>query len=138
MIPVDQNKFGKDIGNCFQASVASILELSLDEVPDFCNLYGDEDWFFKLGEWLTERGLGIISFERPKDDEGWDKSVLKYTAQFQSKIYWIGSGPNINGVAHSVVFLGIEMVHDPNPNNQRTGITRLDDQIFILSARPYL
>ena len=138
MIPVDQTRFGKDVGNCFQASVASILELPLDEVPDFCNLYGDAEWFFKLGEWLTERGMGIISFERPEGDENWEAAVLKYTAQFQSKIYWIGSGPNVNGVAHSVVFLGIEMVHDPNPNYGRSGITKLDDQIFFLSPRPHL
>ena len=34
MILVKQTKFGKGEGNCFPACLASVLELSLEEVPE--------------------------------------------------------------------------------------------------------
>lgn len=61
MIPVDQDEFGLGKGNCFQACVASVSGLRLHDVPHFCGLYGDGEWFLKCAEWLTEHGLGIIA-----------------------------------------------------------------------------
>ncbi len=42
MKPVDQTTFGHPGGNCFSACVASLLEMSVDQVPYFM---GHDDWF---------------------------------------------------------------------------------------------
>lgn len=51
MKAIDQTTFGKE-GNCFAASLASVLELPLDSVPNFCVAY-PSDWFAKTNEWLA-------------------------------------------------------------------------------------
>ena len=59
MIKIWQTQFGDGNGNCFQACVASILELTLNEVPHFCRDYG-KDWVWQTGKWLQKWGLNII------------------------------------------------------------------------------
>ena len=58
MIEVYQTKFGQPGGNCLQACIASILELKLDDVPDFCNQKPYQNWFGRFCEWLYTQGLG--------------------------------------------------------------------------------
>jgi hypothetical protein len=140
MKPVDQDEFGKDKGNCFQACVASILELDLHSVPHFCSLYGDSEWFLKFSEWLTERGLGVVSWEckgfSRSVSEDWADSTTTYARKCLQNVYWIGSGPNVNGVPHSTVWKADKMVHDPNPNYGRSGIALLESQIVIVFPNP--
>lgn len=57
-------KFGVGIGNCFQASLASILNCPLKVVPDF-NLYGI-DWYSHFLEWATNNNLATLFF-RPEN-----------------------------------------------------------------------
>jgi hypothetical protein len=54
MKPVFQNKHGTDDGNCFEACVASILEIPLESVPPFV-LNNPEDWWDKAVLWLASR-----------------------------------------------------------------------------------
>jgi hypothetical protein len=57
---VNQTKTGVG-GNCFAACIASILDLSLDEVPNFCAR--DGDWFKEFQRWLVARGLFAFEAE---------------------------------------------------------------------------
>lgn len=59
MKPVDQTIFGDGKGNCFAACVASILELPIEEVPNFCEGW-DEEWFDKYQEWLRPHGFSVV------------------------------------------------------------------------------
>ena len=55
MKPTDQTQFvGEGVGgNCVQASVASILELPLDEVPHFLAVAPSPvEWEFAMEDWL--------------------------------------------------------------------------------------
>lgn len=54
MIPIYQTVIDTEIGNCFQAAVASLLELPLDEVPHFIVEPG---WPLNFHHFLEERGL---------------------------------------------------------------------------------
>jgi hypothetical protein len=66
MIPVYQTP-GHPVGNCLQACIASVLELPIEEVPDFCgpteNQSGyDTAWFDKLLMWSRHRGVALAHF----------------------------------------------------------------------------
>lgn len=57
MKPVMQSEFGNGKGNCLSAAIASILELPLEQVPNFA-LYGGQFWQ-KFYQWLTAQNLGM-------------------------------------------------------------------------------
>lgn len=60
MKPVDQTIVpvaDEDRGDCFRACVASLMELPIEEVPDFCL---HRDWERRLEEWLAPRKMGYV------------------------------------------------------------------------------
>lgn len=60
----DHDPINGQIGDCFRAATASILEMNLDEVPHFaerCKPDFDPDCFWRLvGEWLGVRGVELL------------------------------------------------------------------------------
>lgn len=130
MIPVYQTRFGERTsnetkgGNCFQAAVASLFELPLEEVPDFCNIYPIYtcQWYTAYREWLRKRGFSVITL---------DYEITKDKSAFED-CFLIVSGKNKNGVMHSVIYRNGVLIHNPNPNC--TGITPEEfDLIFPLN-----
>lgn len=120
MIPVFQTKFGDGRksgkgGNCFQAAIASVLEVPIEEVPDFCNLYGS-DWYEQFIKWLNNFGLSSLTIE----GKGMPIEDLIASPALEDCIY-LASGKSKRGIEHSVVYRGTELIHDPYP--QGTGIT---------------
>jgi len=106
---VYQTRSGNRNGNCFQAAVASILELDLDEVPDFCNAYSNKDWWDEFVKWLNKRGITAdvieINSRQLKD-------------QIYRNCYLLVAG-KVEGVWHQVVYRNGKMVHDPNPLHKK-------------------
>ena len=117
MIPVDQTMFydatlpdERQRGNCWSAVLASLLELPIEQVPNFVQI--DEDggpnWWEHTFDWLKERGhtLRMIAHgEEPVDE------------------YFIATGmsPRGNGnVYHAVIYRNGALAHDPHP--ERKGI----------------
>lgn len=104
MKPVQQTDFTTTTGDCFAACVASILELGIDEVPNFCGLYSAETWEDHFDEWLEERGLYAVSVNIGEEFPSWD-------------FFWIVGGYMAGSrIKHSVVWRNDEMAHDPLPN----------------------
>ena len=66
MKPVYQTRFGgsdapeAEQGNCMAACLASIFEVSLDEIPDFAGSITGGGWFFRLQEWLKVQNLSLL------------------------------------------------------------------------------
>jgi len=107
MKPVFQTRYGEGKGNCFQAALASVLELELEEVPDFVNVYQD-DWFKEVERWLYKKFRAVYVFVTYED-------FLENFADLRaSGTYYIQVGPNQNDVMHCVVAQHGEMVHNPN------------------------
>jgi len=52
-----QTKYGED-GNCFAACVASLLEVSIDEVPWLKEPENWEDYSLRLNNYLKEIDIG--------------------------------------------------------------------------------
>ena len=124
MTKVDQTVFVVPGGNCFSACVASLLELSIEDVPYFM---GDEpagepfDWFGGFLSWL--RGYGLWAIPLPIVN-GWRPEGL-----------YILSGKSPRGdFDHSVVARGLEVIHDPHPS--RAGILSHADAIVLVPLEP--
>lgn len=104
MIPVMQNRFyDKDRGlrgNCMQAAMASILDLKLDQVPDFFE--GPKGFWTNVMQFLEARGLML--FEPGK--------------QFVPDCFYLAHGLSSRGVHHTVVHRGGKLIHDPHPSGE--------------------
>ena len=111
MKPVDQRIIGKK-GDCFTASLASLLELSYEEVPYFAMM--KEDWIDSFFKFLFDHGYeykGLTNTKRIQ--EGISQGINEY-------FLVTGGSPRGFKSGHSVIYKGTQLVHDPHPS--RAGI----------------
>lgn len=121
MKPVTQTLFGDMKGNCFAACIASLLELELATVPNFCVDHHSR-WWDVLNDWLEPRGFVAIMLEGAE-------------MQHYRSAYVIASGPSPReGVSHSVLYRNGELVHDPHPS--RAGLLEVRDVIVLVAIDP--
>lgn len=114
---VDQTIFDAVNGNCLAACIASILEVELAEVPNFCE-GATTHWLDRLAEWLAPRGLYPLCFTLTGGD--WRPQGLHILAGKSPRGDWL----------HAVVARGRDVVHDPHPS--RAGVlTHADVTLFI-------
>lgn len=110
MKPIYQTKFGSKEGNCFQACIASILEISIEDVPDIDPAGKAENdqlsWPRKLNQWLNDK-YKIQYTEFTGYPIGWGMHVGHHTI--------VGLSPRFQneGLHHAVVAFNSKMVHDP-------------------------
>ena len=121
MKKVYQTIFGEPLGNCFNACLASILEISIEEVPCFHEPRGV--WYQEYKKWLRQYELDLIAVVN------WDENKDNHPL-----VYAIVSGTSPRGFAHATVYFGLEMVHDPHP--QGGGVKDITDWIYVV-ARKY-
>lgn len=130
MIPVHQTKFSDPAnaqrGNCFSACLASILEISIDLVPEF---HGGT-WTGDLQRWL--RGFGMVCLWIEHDDNKALPMVID--ALPGQKIYAIVAGNSPWGPwGHATVWEfdgnGCRMIHDPHPSGDGL-VTR--ERVYLL------
>lgn len=113
MKSVMQTTFGNGKGNCFPACIASLLELSIDDVPNFC-LDDNKTWLVDCSNWLDERSYPLIDF--PLDLSGERPACLPVWFPV------IASGKYPRGIQHSVIAQvhddqdGLHFLHDPHPD----------------------
>lgn len=128
MKPVDQTILhgeGPRPGDCFRASIASLLELPTEAVPHFME---SEAWFLDLIAWLGERDLSPVLVEVDPDKP--------YPYFGETHMVISGTSPRDDGngaLKHSCVgygdWCGVEVVHDPHPS--RAGLARIDELMFL-------
>ncbi len=121
LIPIDQNKLhtDKQKGNCFAASLASILEIPINKVPEFEDMNPDE-WWFNFIDWLKTKGFTIIH---------WDKEV-----ELPGYYLVMGTSPRNPKINHQVIFKGGKMVHDPHPS--RDGVVDIKEVMVLVPLDP--
>lgn len=99
MKPVLQTIFGRDNGNCFNACLASVLEIELSSIPYFMH---DDNWIEKYNQWLIEN-FGVYVLD-----------VSTETPETTLKGYHLIVGYNeISDCYHSQVGFNGKVVHDP-------------------------
>lgn len=120
MIPVTQTKLhieGEQTGNCMRAAFASILEIEIDDIPEFEEM-SDKKWFPNLLGWLESIGFYLLQ---------WDEAIYL-------PVFFIANGMSPRGVSHSCVYFEEKMVHDPHPS--RAGIEKITSVWVLLPINP--
>ena len=113
--PIDGN------GNCFQACVASVLEIPLEGSFNHGG-FSDKDWFEQFNMWLRQYGLGCIFVECSEEKP--------LTSSPLCGIHIAEMQPENGGVLHAVVIDGDKIIHDPMPY-ERNGYNCCGIYIFV-------
>ena len=110
MKPVFQTVIYKGKGNCMQAAIASLLELELEQVPNFI-LYG-KDWFGIYECFMRYFGYEINGVEKN----------LKIGSPINGCFYASVESKLFENTTHAVLINddGV-VVHDPNPQGLYLG-----------------
>jgi len=109
MIPVFQTKIHSEAtnGNCMRASLASIFELNIEDIPKFEEM-DKASWKKAFKAWLA--GMSVIlkeQYQLPNHNQ-----------------YYMAIGTTNRGVLHCVVALSGVTVHDPHPSQD--GLTSVN------------
>lgn len=102
MKPVMQTLFGNEKGNCMQACLASLLELALDQVPNFVEYRSR--WHDKYVEFC--RSYGVYPLYFPAE-------AVESPEVFQG--YYDLSVETERSLLHSVIAKDGQIIHDPYP-----------------------
>ena len=138
MIPKFQNKFYPN-GNCFPASIASLIEMEVDDVIQIQEYYKSGcDWGQILKDWLKEKGYEIL----PANEfmvfhldlnhiYQSEKEIEEDIKQLKDEYYMVsGKSPRYENESHIVIYQNGKLVHDPHPDN--TGILSIDGFLKII------
>lgn len=109
-------------GDCFRATLASILEMPISTVPHFLYDGNTDYWHKRLNEFLNP--LGYIFMCIP----AWDLSEWRQANMITCDIYHEISdiSPRFPDTLHSVVGCNGLVVHDPHPS--KLGLPEVTDQ----------
>jgi hypothetical protein len=127
MIKVDQTTFGTE-GNCYSACLASILELSILDVPCFINK--KSEWFNNVNDWLEKNyKMGMLSVPIP----ALKNSDMNYffNMTIKKEPYNIIWGFSYEETVHACVGKGKMIVHDPHP--RKTGLKKILYHNFLIN-----
>ena len=134
MIPVDSqfkehDPDNAEIGDCLRACIASLLELSIDDVPHFArDSYPDwEKTNKQLNKWLAERELVMIDLPIRWPDDHSIESMLSWVASCNPDVYYKLSGKSQRGFSHCVICYNDEVVHDPTYGSPHGIVGPVDD-----------
>lgn len=116
MKPVYQTKFGDKEGNCFAACLASLLEIPLEDVPDFYAQHRS-GWYIAFNAWLRQFGLMPVMFN----------DLAEY---FPLDAYYLVGGESERGIPHSCIARNGVIVHDPFPDGK--GLKTISDYTFFI------
>lgn len=128
MIPVYQTKFGAKVGNCFKASVASILERELDEIPD---IKVDKNWLIEINDFLSTKGYAFIWLD------------INQTHFWFGDCFCVLAGRNEQNLFHAVVGYhyidretqehNYKVAHNPN-YKEKSDLVSMDRAGFFIST----
>lgn len=118
MKPVYQTQFGANAGNCFQACIASILEMPLKNVPHFML---ERDWITAFDSFLARFGLVSVTLDADQVS-GWKPTGF----------HLIGGKSPRGKFWHNVVGHNGEIVHDPHPSND--GLRTIRDYTLFVAT----
>lgn len=123
------------VGDCWRAGIASIIGLSIDQVPHFVREYPTEDgdetarWFDETCRWLTEHhGVTALFYDQPECVRAENRREISAYPNI------LIDGRSPRDVAHVVVGDSItgEILHDPHPT--RAGLTTITGAFVLVKA----
>lgn len=161
MIPVNQTRHGTEaFGNCYEAAIASILEVPISTIPDRARYIERDEWAdlvattrrnggdvgeldlpaeYEQGEqelaaWLARRGLAVLLTEiGERRGQCPAPEWMRMVARL--RCYWIATTAS-GEVAHATVWLGEDCVHDPGGRPAGMGLGSLKYAEVFVAADP--
>jgi hypothetical protein len=132
MKPVSQTKFGgaqhevSERGNCWEACLASILEVSLDDIGNFHSDDPDYDFWVATQEALARLGYVCCILD------------IKFAI---GSCYWIATVPSVRlkwswggPMLHSIVMKGGKVAFDPGKDGGAYPIGVEQSELVVVSA----
>ena len=119
---VKQTCFGES-GNCMSACLATIMGLSIDDVPNFFEVSNTHDeWWKAVHDWLETYGYGLCTVD--------------FSAEWMARKrgYVIVSGVSERDLFHATIWKDGEFVHDPFPNGK--GVENPEQVDFLYKLDP--
>ena len=104
MTPQKQVNLNFQEGDCLAACVASLLDLPLAEVPNFC---AHDDWQKVYRDWLRARGLAEVTLK-------WDPEYIRENLPL-AFIIVAGPAPKRPSELHACIYRGVAPYFDPYP-----------------------
>lgn len=118
MKQVEQLVVDRDVGDCFSACIASILELPIESIPVYHSDESDSAWHRWMA-WFESANLALILLDRSPPPPGYAiRSILSYTYESRT---------------HAVVAFNGAVVWDPSPNRRD-----LSDECYSLWTRHWI
>ena len=117
MIKVYQTIVSIGTGNCMQATVASLLELPLDDVPHF--LLSKNLGSYGMLKFFWEWGFEPCYINRGKYNTEFMRRIAKFDGGVDGYFYAVVKSQTFENVSHAVIVdENLNVVHDPNPNQK--------------------
>lgn len=120
-------------GDCLRACVASLLDLPIEEVPNFMDFGGDD------GGWFSdpENGMNAFLWRNGYEYTGSEsaESALKNCPGVDGHYIGVVDSVNFPGSTHAVIFKGLELVHDPSTLTKWTGTGKEARDYYLIQKR---
>ena len=117
MTKVFQTVVDKGKGNCMQATVASLFNKELSEVPNFIEF--GEGWWSEKVKFFKKQGYSIDCFYRTDWTVKFYTDALKHDGGVNGLFYAVVPSQTFKEVTHAVIVdSDLKVVHDPNPNQK--------------------
>lgn len=117
MIKIDQTVVHQGNGNCQQAVIASLLDLKLEEVPNF--IEDPKNFWHILWDFMEEQGYSDIGWEYPNAENPTLKERLEFDGGWEGYFPATVPSQTFEDRTHAVIIdNNLKVVHDPNPNKK--------------------
>jgi hypothetical protein len=121
MKKVYQTVVDRNHGNCMQAAIASLLELELEEVPNFIETEKEVDREFdkSMVGWLYKNGYEPCFIFKARHSTDMLKRIAEFDGGKNGYFYAAVPSSTFENCSHAVIVdKNLNVVHDPNPNQK--------------------
>jgi hypothetical protein len=127
MKKVYQTIIDSEKGNCMQAAIASLLDLELNDVPNFIEFVEDGNWHTTMYGFLHDKGYRMCSIYKERKSTDFLIKVTHFDGGVDGYFYASVPSQTFDGVSHAVIVdKDLNIVHDPNPNQLAMNLTPND------------
>lgn len=115
-------------GDCHRTSIACLLDLPPEAVPNWAELYWDDmdAWIRATDEFLALHGLAQVSIPYNTTLD----TLLEHHGVINPNTYYLLTGESIGGTNHVVICKGGQIEWDPSQDNSGIVAPCKEDSLF--------
>lgn len=129
MKPVNQRITIKGKGDCLRASVASLLEMDYESIPDFLS-YSQEEWFPVFHLFLKKHDYVFQGSFYPNGKDQTMEELMGLCMGVDGCYIASGPSPRFENTSHAIIInTRGEIIFDPHPS--RAGVSKITSVFMI-------